>query len=472
VCTQDNCPSIPNSGQEDMDQDGTGDQCDDDADGDGLDNDDDNCPLRSNVHQSDSDSDGVGDECDNCGNISNPFQEDKDGDGLGDVCDPDIDNDDLPNGEDNCPKDPNPGQEDADGDGVGDLCDNCVNNANSDQADINNNLIGDACDDGLDSDLDGVPDGVDNCPGMANADQLDIDGDGIGDTCDLDKDGDGLDNPQDNCPLVSNPDQADADMDGVGDACFHNMDGDQVPDDLDTCPYNANIQYTDFRAIQPISMGENSYGQAQPIWEFRNEGKEILQKLNSAPGVAIGADKLAGVDFQGTLYVSTKNTDNDWIGVIFSFQDSSHFYLLMSARNDGNDWSCKGTCRQGNWQLKRVNSKTGPYAGLTLSDAIRKPYSVDGETELLWKADEYTAGGWVEGRSYRFKIMHRPDIGLIRVLIYEGSTLIADSGTIIDDGDNSLKGGRLGVYCDSQELITWSALSYKCADSVDPSYMP
>merc|ERR1712180_221323 len=102
---------------------------------------------------------------------------------------------------------------------------------------------------------------------------------------------------------------------------------------------NANIQYTDFRTIQPISMGENSYGQAQPIWEFRNEGKEILQKLNSAPGVAIGADKLSGVDFQGTLYVSTKNTGNDWI--------------------------CKGTCRQGNWQLKRVNSQTGPYAGLT-----------------------------------------------------------------------------------------------------------
>ena len=39
---------------------------------------------------------------------------------------------------------------------------------------------------------------------------------------------------------------------------------------------------------------------------------------------------------------------------------------------------------------------------------------------------------------------------------------MADSGNIIDEDDGKLRGGRLGVYCDSQEQITWSALSYKC----------
>ena len=39
--------------------------------------------------------------------------------------------------------------------------------------------------------------------------------------------------------------------------------------------------------------------------------------------------------------------------------------------------------------------------------------------------------------------------------------MIADSGNIVDDGADSLKGGRLGVYCDSQEQIIWSALSYR-----------
>ena len=51
--------------------------------------------------------------------------------------------------------------------------------------------------------------------------------------------------------------------------------------------------------------------------------------------------------------------------------------------------------------------------------------------------------------------------GLIRLQLWEGETKIADSGDIFDNGPESLRGGRLGVYCDSQEQITWSALSYK-----------
>ena len=83
------------------------------------------------------------------------------------------------------------------------------------------------------------------------------------------------------------------------------------------------------------------------------------------------------------------------------------------------------------------------------------------ETTLLWSADPYTAGGWTEGHSYRFHLLHRPKIGLIRLKLWEGDVQIADSGDILDDGPDSLRGGRLGVYCDSQEQITWSALSYK-----------
>ena len=113
---------------------------------------------------------------------------------------------------------------------------------------------------------------------------------------------------------------------------------------------------------------------------------------------------------------------------------------------------------QGNWQVKRVSSTTGPLNGTLLSDAIRSPESRADQTEVLWSATE----GWKEETSYRFFITHRPNQGLIRAKLWVGDTLIADSGDIIDNGPDSLKGGRLGVYCDSQENIIWSALSYRC----------
>ena len=284
----DNCPLVPNPGQEDPDGDVIGTACD-------------NCPAVSNVDQLDADSDLIGDACDAC--------TDTDGDGFGDpgfvanTCPPD-----------NCPAVANPTQDDADGDGAGDACDTCTDGdldgfgdpgfpantcpddncptiANPTQQDTDLDGIGNACDTCTDTDRDGFgnpgfgnttcPD--DNCPTIANPLQEDADGDSIGDACDTctDTDGDGYGDPSfnnitcpdDNCPTVANPLQDDADGDFIGDACdactdtdldgfgdpgfpantcptdncpttFNDLqedfDGDGVGDLCDDCPLDAN----------------------------------------------------------------------------------------------------------------------------------------------------------------------------------------------------------------------------------------
>jgi hypothetical protein len=71
----------------------------------------------------DNDGDTVPDTADNCPNVPNPGQDDVDGDGFGDGCEFDSDGDTVPDVQDNCPAVPNSGQEDGDGDGVADACD-------------------------------------------------------------------------------------------------------------------------------------------------------------------------------------------------------------------------------------------------------------------------------------------------------------------------------------------------------------
>jgi len=71
----------------------------------------------------DQDGDGIADDDDNCPDEANPDQMDYDEDGVGNACDGDDDNDGVPDLADNCPLADNPGQVDADGDGAGDACD-------------------------------------------------------------------------------------------------------------------------------------------------------------------------------------------------------------------------------------------------------------------------------------------------------------------------------------------------------------
>jgi hypothetical protein len=110
----------------------------------------------------DADGDGIPDAADACPLVEDPLQGDVDGDGTGDLCDaeplpPDGDSDGVPDAFDRCPLLGDSAQLDTDADGAGDACDRCPG--------ANDPPLPEACP-ALppDTDADGTPDDDDPCP--------------------------------------------------------------------------------------------------------------------------------------------------------------------------------------------------------------------------------------------------------------------------------------------------------------------
>ncbi len=152
---------------------------------------------------------------------------------------------------------------DTDNDAVFDKLDNCIDDLNTNQANNDDDLLGDVCD--LDDDNDMVDDINDAFPFDPN-ESIDTDHDMIGDNADTNDDGDAHLDVNDNCPLITNNDQVNTDTDTEGNACDSDDDNDGVSDARDLAPLNPFLcQDFDVDSCDDCSVGVDGFG---PLDDF------------------------------------------------------------------------------------------------------------------------------------------------------------------------------------------------------------
>jgi hypothetical protein len=126
------------------------------------------------------------------------------------------------------------------------------------------------------TDGDGISDSKDNCPADSNPDQADLDSDGLGNACDPDIDGDGVPNAGDAFPLDPS-ESLDTDADGIGNNAGPDDDNDGVLDQYDVDPLDPavgsvllNLAKTD--ASDPVQAGS----QLTYTVDYSNDGSSKL----------------------------------------------------------------------------------------------------------------------------------------------------------------------------------------------------
>ncbi|MDQ5927635.1 MAG: hypothetical protein QG633_73 [Patescibacteria group bacterium] len=152
--------------------------------------------------------------------------------------------------------------EDTDGDTIADDVDNCVDVSNEDQADADENGVGDACDEPAPE----VQGASISAPKKSDSSEDDADDNG-----DLDEDG--VADESDNCPITPNGDQTDEDENDIGDAC---EDLAQGPDLGKSRVASFFIGFPSFPSNVDICHANNGNG-----WVSQSPSINSILKLNN-----------------------------------------------------------------------------------------------------------------------------------------------------------------------------------------------
>lgn len=188
-------------------------------------------------------------------------------------------------------------------------------------------------------------------------------------------------------------------------------------------------------------------GQPAGNWVLGAGNTEVTQTVNADPSFYLNNINQTSYSIDGSWQVLT-GSDNDYMGFVFGYQNSSNFYLF--------DWkqgfqTYVGATANEGMTIKKMTGATGDgLTDLSLAEFWENVNDL-GDMDIL--AQNQGGGtGWADNVLYDFHLDFNTTAGEFSIEVKEGATTLWDVTVV----DSTFTGGEFGFYNYSQQSVRYA----------------
>lgn len=189
-------------------------------------------------------------------------------------------------------------------------------------------------------------------------------------------------------------------------------------------------------------------GQGAGSWVLEPGNTAVKQVINADPSFYLNNLNQTQYSIDGTWQVLETGGDDDYMGFVFGYQNSSNFYLFDWKQ--GTQGYVGRTAAEG-MSVKRFTGATGNgLADLSLEEFWENQASF-GDMTLL-ATNQSTSKGWVDNKLYDFHLDFNLTPGDIHIIVKDGAVTLWDTTL----HDTTFGGGQFGFFNNSQQDVRYA----------------
>lgn len=204
-------------------------------------------------------------------------------------------------------------------------------------------------------------------------------------------------------------------------------------------------------------------GQGAGSWVLEPGATAVKQVINADPSFFLNNENQTSIKIDGTWQVVGDGGDDDYMGFVFGYQNSSNFYAF--------DWkqSTQGyvgrTAAEG-MTIKKYTGATGDgLVDLSLEEFWENQVSFGDMTVLA--TNHASDKGWVDGRLYNWHLDYNLVAGQFRVIVKDGDTTLWDQTV----NDSTFGAGQFGFFNNSQQNVRYAGFEFTPVVPEPQTYM-